>query len=141
VPTPAQLRAFLQGGETLEFTVTGNSMGAALPPGTLVRVTGRAPRLGEWALYDCGDGAAVHRIVWVRGERRYQLGDAEPAGTWITPAELLGTAEQRQLPGRAWAREPVRARALALLRAWVKLLVRKVRGGRAGRESRVASRE
>lgn len=132
MPTPAQLRAFLEGGETLEFTVTGVSMGSTLPPGTLVRVTGRAPRVGEWALYDCGDGAAVHRIVWARDGRMYQLGDAEPAGTWIGPAELLGTAEQRRLPGRAWAREPAAARALALLRAWGRLLARKIRGGARG---------
>jgi hypothetical protein len=129
---PAALREFLAAGEALEFTVTGGSMGRALPAGSIVRVHGRPPRLGELALYDCGDGSAVHRIVWRRRELRYQIGDAEPGGTWLAPEKILGTVGARKLPGAPdWTRESRPLRLLRLLRALGKLLLRKFRG--AGR--------
>ncbi len=126
MPTLAQLREFLQDGEPLEFTVTGGSMGATLPPGSRVRVRAGPPRLGGLAFYDCGDGAAVHRIVWRRGPLRYQLGDAEPGGTWLPPEAILGAVVARRLPRGEWGREPLLARAAALLRAWKKLLRRRL---------------
>ena len=129
--SPAALREFLAAGEALEFTVTGGSMGSALPAGTIVRVHGRLPRVGELALYDCGDGSAVHRIVWRRGELRYQLGDAEAGGTWLTPEKILGTGGARKLPGEAhWSNESAPLRFFRLLRAWGKLLMRKLHSGR-----------
>lgn len=125
---PAALREFLAAGEALEFTVTGGSMGDALPAGTIVRVSGRLPGVGELALYDCGDGSAVHRIVWRRGDLRYQLGDAEAGGTWLTPEKILGTVSARKLPGEAdWKMEPAVQRVLRLLRALTKLVLRKLR--------------
>jgi len=126
---PAALREFLAAGEALEFTVTGGSMGKALPAGTIVRVQGRPPRVGELALYDCGDGTAVHRIVWRRGESRYQLGDAEAGGTWLKPEKILGTVSERKLPGATdWAKESAPLRFVRLARAWTKLVLRKLRG-------------
>lgn len=127
----AALREFLAAGEALEFTVTGGSMGSALPAGTIVRIEGRPPRVGELALYDCGDGSAVHRIVWRRGELRYQLGDAEAGGTWLAPEKILGTVEARKLPGEAhWANESTTLRLFRLLRGLGKLLMRKLHSGR-----------
>ena len=129
--SPAALREFLAAGEALEFTVTGGSMGSALPAGTIVRVCGRLPRVGELALYDCGDGAAVHRIVWRRGELRYQLGDAETGGTWLAPEKILGTVGARKMPGEMnWKNESTAVRLVRLLRALGKLWLRRLRGGR-----------
>lgn len=127
----AALREFLAAGEALEFTVSGGSMGTPLPAGAMVRVKGRLPRLGELALYDCGEGPAVHRIVWRRGALRYQIGDAERGGTWLTPEKILGTVETRRLPGETdWKNESAPLRLFRLLRALGKLFMRKLLSAR-----------
>jgi len=128
MPSLAVIRSFLAGGETLEFTVSGGSMGAALPPGSLVRVTARPPRLGEWVLYDYGEGAAVHRMVFRRRGRVYQMGDAERAGSWLSPEQLLGTAVAGRRPGAPWETESLMARGFWLLSSWRKLALRRWRG-------------
>ncbi len=130
MPSLAVIRTFLASGETLEFTVSGNSMGSMLPPGSLVRVTARPPRLGELVLYDYGQGAAVHRAVFRRRGRIYQMGDAERAGSWLTPEQLLGTALERRRPGAPWGRENLMTRGMQLLRSWRKLALRRWRGTR-----------
>lgn len=132
MPTLAVIRSFLAGGETLEFTVSGSSMGRTLPPGSLVRVTARRPRLGEWLLYDYGEGAAVHRAVFLRGGMIYQMGDAERAGTWLAPELVLGTAVAGRLPGGAWGAESRIAREFRLLGSWRKLALRRWRGKKPG---------
>jgi hypothetical protein len=103
-------------------------MGATLPPGSLVRVTARPPRLGELVLYDYGQGAAVHRAVFRRRGLIYQMGDAERAGSWLAPEQLLGTALQRRRPGAPWGAESLLTRGIQLLRGWRKLAVRRWRG-------------
>jgi hypothetical protein len=130
MPSLDVIRTFLAGGETLEFTVSGDSMGSTLPPGSLVRVTLRAPRVGDLVLYDYGHGAAVHRAVFRRRDMIYQMGDAERAGSWLAPRQLLGTAIERRRPGSPWGRESLFTRSFQLLRSWRKLARRRWRGAR-----------
>lgn len=129
MPTLAVIRSFLASGETLEFTVSGGSMGRTLPPGSLVRVAARPPRLGELVLYDYGLGAAVHRAVWRRRDRVYQMGDAQRGGTWLTPGQILGTVTDSRRPGEAWRKEGRLPRAWRLLRGWRRLALRRLRRG------------
>jgi hypothetical protein len=128
MPSLAVIRTFLASGETLEFTVSGSSMGKTLPPGSLVRVTARQPRLGEWVLYDSGGGAAIHRAVFLRGNLVYQMGDAERAGSWLSPQQTLGTAVAARRPDAPWGTESRMARGFQLLRSWRKLALRRLRG-------------
>ena len=128
MPSLAVIRTFLASGETLEFTVSGSSMGKTLPSGSLVRVTARRPRLGEWVLYDYGEGAAVHRAVFLRGGLIYQMGDAERAGSWLSPEQTLGTAVAGRRPGAPWGAETLMVRGFRLLQGWRKLALRRLRG-------------
>lgn len=132
MPSLAVIRGFLADGVALELTVSGTSMGKTLPPGSLVRVTARRPRLGEWVLYDYGQGVAVHRAVFLRGGMIYQMGDAERAGTWLSPQQILGTAVAGRLPGGTWGAESRMARGFRLLSSWRKLTLRRWRGKKPG---------
>lgn len=75
-------RALAGAGREVEMSVVGNSMGTALPEGTIVRVAlcdGRSVLQGDIVVFRQNDGILIHRVVHRAATHLLTRGDARLA--------------------------------------------------------------
>ena len=109
----------------------GGSMRPFLPDGTPVMIrpaAGRVPRVGEIILVPRGDGAALHRVVRVRGDSVVTRGDACAREDPPVPrSEILGVAVHALRKGRSLPLDGPGMRTLGWLLAKLAPLVCRIR--------------